>query len=83
MAALPTALDERLSNLADALINQKRARTIVPAQQSSIGFWFGGGNTIEDANGNLHVVGRYRNHGDSRTGVAAGQRGLELFDPRC
>ena len=78
MAALPTALDERLSNLADALINQKRARTIVPAQQSSIGFWFGGGNTIEDANGNLHVVGRYRNHGDSRTGVAAGQRGLEL-----
>lgn len=78
MAALPTALEERLSNLADALINQERARTIVPAQDQSTGFWFGGGNTIEDSNGDLHVVGRYRNHGDSRTGVAAGQRGLEL-----
>jgi hypothetical protein len=78
MASLPTELEERLSNLADALIDQKRASTIVPAQQPSTGFWFGGGNTIEDANGDLHVVGRYRNHGDSRTGVAAGERGLEL-----
>ena len=52
--------------------------SIVPAQQPSTGFWFGGGNMIEDANGDLHVVGRYRNHGDSRTGVAAGERGLEL-----
>lgn len=78
MATLPTALEERLSDLADALIDQKRARTIVPAQQPSTGFWFGGGNTIEDENGDLHVVGRYRNHGDSRTGVAAGERGLEL-----
>lgn len=33
---------------------------------------------IEDADGTLHLVGRYRNHGDSRTGLAAGQRGLEL-----
>ncbi|MGZ0171074.1 MAG: exo-alpha-sialidase [Planctomycetales bacterium] len=78
MATLPTALEERLSHLANALIDQKLARTIVPAQQPSTGFWFGGGNTIEDQNGDLHVVGRYRNHGDSRTGVAAGQRGLEL-----
>ncbi|MFT5091830.1 MAG: hypothetical protein ACI93T_000647 [Porticoccaceae bacterium] len=59
-------------------MDQKLARAIVPAQQPSTGFWFGGGNTIEDSNGDLHVVGRYRNHGDSRTGVAAGQRGLEL-----
>ncbi|MFT5325535.1 MAG: hypothetical protein ACI8P0_003405 [Planctomycetaceae bacterium] len=78
MATLPTALEERLTNLAIALIDQKLARAIVPAQQPSTGFWFGGGNTIEDSNGDLHVVGRYRNHGDSRTGVAAGQRGLEL-----
>jgi len=78
MATLPSALEERLTNLANALINQKRARAIVPAQQPSTGFWFGGGNTIEDSNGDLHVVGRYRNHGDSRTGVAAGERGLEL-----
>lgn len=78
MSTLPSALEERLSKLANALIDQKRARAIVPAQQSSTGFWFGGGNTIEDTNGDLHVVGRYRNHGDSRTGVAAGERGLEL-----
>ena len=78
MSTLPSALEERLSKLANALIDQNLARTIVPAQQSSTGFWFGGGNTIEDAKGDLHVVGRYRNHGDSRTGVAAGERGLEL-----
>ena len=78
MATLPSALEERLTNLAIALIDQKLARAIVPAQHPSTGFWFGGGNTIEDSNGDLHVVGRYRNHGDSRTGVAAGQRGLEL-----
>ena len=78
MAALSATLEERLTNLANALIDQKLARIIVPAQQQSTGFWFGGGNTIEDSNGDLHVVGRYRNHGDSRTGVAAGERGLEL-----
>jgi len=78
MATLPSSLEERLTNLANALIDQKLARAIIPAQQPSTGFWFGGGNTIEDSNGDLHVVGRYRNHGDSRTGVAAGQRGLEL-----
>jgi hypothetical protein len=76
--SLPAELEVRLVKLADALIDQKRARTIVPVQQQSTGFWFGGGNTIEDENGDLHVVGRYRNHGDSRTGVAAGERGLEL-----
>ncbi len=78
MATLPFAFEERLTNLANALIDQKGAVAIVPAQQPSTGFWFGGGNTIEDTNGDLHVVGRYRNHGDSRTGVAAGERGLEL-----
>jgi len=78
MTSLTAEHEQRLTNLADALIDQKRARIIVPAQQQSTGFWFGGGNTIEDANGELHVVGRFRNHGDSRTGVAAGERGLEL-----
>lgn len=33
---------------------------------------------IQDSDGHLLVVGRYRNAGDSRTGVAAGTRGLEL-----
>ena len=33
---------------------------------------------VEAPDGSLFVVGRYRNAGDSRTGVAAGTRGLEL-----
>ena len=33
---------------------------------------------ITDELGNLWLVGRYRDHGDSRTGVGAGLRGLEL-----
>lgn len=33
---------------------------------------------IESIDGDLYVVGRYRNFGDSRTGVGAGERGLEL-----
>lgn len=33
---------------------------------------------IGGPDGELSVVGRYRNHGDSRTGIASGQRGLEL-----
>lgn len=78
MTTLTDQLEQRLTKLADALINQERARTIVPAQQPSSGFWFGGGNVIEDSDGTLHVIGRFRNHGDSRTGVAAGERGLEL-----
>ena len=42
------------------------------------GFWFGGGNMVQDHDGTLWLVGRYRNHGDSRTGLGAGERGLEL-----
>ncbi|TWT58369.1 hypothetical protein KOR42_17430 [Thalassoglobus neptunius] len=75
---LPLELQEKLNNLAHALIDQKKARVIVPAQDQSTGFWFGGGNMIESAEGDLYLVGRYRNFGDSRTGIGAGERGLEL-----
>ena len=75
---LSAELESRLELLARALVDQSRARPIVPAQQQSTGFWFGGGNMVQTPDGHLHVVGRYRNHGDSRTGVAAGERGLEL-----
>jgi hypothetical protein len=68
----------RLARFARALVNQSAARVIVPAQQASPGFWFGGGNLIDQGQGNLLLVGRYRNFGDSRTGVHAGERGLEL-----
>lgn len=78
MPPLTDAQEERLITLSQALINQTEARVIVDPQQPSSGFWFGGGNMIESADGGLHVVGRFRNHGDSRTGISAGERGLEL-----
>ena len=69
---------EKLGAFAKALVNQQAAKVIIPPQAAQPGFWFGGGNMIEDAEGNLLVVGRYRNRGDSRTGLHAGERGLEL-----
>ena len=69
---------KKLTRLGQALVDQEKARVIVPPQQNSTGFWFGGGNMIESAEGDLFVVGRYRNFGDSRTGIGAGERGLEL-----
>lgn len=69
---------ERLTRLAKALINQQQAEVIIPAQRPESGFWFGGGNMVADSDGTRFIVGRYRNAGDSRTGVSAGERGLEL-----
>ena len=66
-----------LTNLLSALIDQENARIIIPANEQSSGFWFGGGNVVQDRNGSIWISGRYRNHGDSRTGLEAGQRGLE------
>ncbi len=71
-------LEDRLVRIANRLIDQDRAQTIVAPQQQSSGFWFGGGNMAKDANGVLWLTGRYRNHGDSRTGLGKGERGLEL-----
>ncbi len=42
------------------------------------GFWFGGGNIAVAPDGQTYLVGRYRNSGDSRTGVELGERGAEL-----
>lgn len=63
--------------LLTALVDQKRARVVVPPQNPSEGYWFGGGNLNSDENGDLWLAGRYRNYGDSRIGVGAGVRGLE------
>lgn len=71
-------LTERFRKIASLLVDQQRARVIVPPQQASLGHWFGGGNMIQDEQGTIWLVGRYRNQGDSRTGLGAGQRGLEL-----
>lgn len=69
---------DKLIRLSKALINQEEAKVLIPAQQNSTGYWFGGGNVVEAPDGSLLLVGRYRNFGDSRTGVGAGERGLEL-----
>ena len=72
-------LKERLSQVGDVMVDQKAANIIVPAEEQSTGFWFGGGNMVEEKRtGALYVVGRYRNYGDSRTGLGTGARGLQL-----
>jgi len=75
---LSAAQENLLTQFATALVDQQAARVIVPAQEASTGFWFGGGNMVVSPDGDLYTVGRYRNFGDSRTGVAVGTRGLEL-----
>ncbi len=71
-------LESALIRFASRLIAQQRARVIVPPQQNASGFWFGGGNLTRGPDGQLYLVGRYRNAGDSRNGLAAGERGSEL-----
>lgn len=78
MPRLGKEIETRLLAVARLLIDQQNARVILPPQQSSDGFWFGGGNLTIDKDGHLALVGRYRNVGDSRTGLGAGERGLEL-----
>lgn len=75
---LNQAVKDRLIGFSQALINQEAARIIIEPQQRREGFWFGGGNLVEGRDGNFYLVGRYRNAGDSRLGLAAGERGLEL-----
>ena len=69
---------ERLVRFGQALINQNAAKIVIPAYAEAEGYWFGGGNLVEAPNGDFYLVGRYRNAGDSRVGLAAGERGLEL-----
>ncbi|MDA1017957.1 MAG: exo-alpha-sialidase [Planctomycetota bacterium] len=71
------SIESRLHRLATSLIDQHAARVIVAPRQDASGFWFGGGNLTE-IQGTLYLVGRYRNAGDSRLGLAAGERGLAL-----
>lgn len=75
---LTTKAKERLVRFGQALINQEAARIVIEPMQRQEGFWFGGGNLVEGPDGHFYLVGRYRNAGDSRTGLAAGERGLEL-----
>ena len=66
-----------LFDLLSALIDQHAARILVAPYAAASGYWFGGGNLVQADDGALWLCGRYRNVGDSRTGLAAGERGLE------
>ena len=69
---------DKLKRIGQLLIDQELAKIVVEPQSNESGFWFGGGNMAVDSSGVLWLVGRYRNQGDSRTGLHAGERGLEL-----
>jgi hypothetical protein len=75
---IDTRQKEKLVRFCHALIDQERARIIVPPLEPSTGFWFGGGNLVEGPDGTLYLSGRYRTYGDSRTGLHVGERGVEL-----
>ncbi|MBG31152.1 MAG: hypothetical protein CMI31_14315 [Opitutae bacterium] len=74
----PDELPDKLLQLGLALIDQEAARIIIPALGEGGGHWFGGGNLQEEASGEILLCGRYRNPGDSRTGIDLGDRGLEF-----
>ncbi len=67
-----------LTRFCQALIDQRRAQVIVAPKQPRGGFWFGGGNMVAGPDGALYLSGRFRNYGDSRTGLGLGERGLQL-----
>ena len=69
---------DQLRELGLRLIDQHKAQILIPAQAKESGYWFGGGNIIQEEEGRILVCGRYRNAGDSRTGTGAGARGLEF-----
>jgi hypothetical protein len=75
--ALDLAIQDRLVTLGTAIVDQEEARVVVEPYERSTGFWFGGGNMVRDRSGRVLIVGRYRNRGDSRTGLRLGTRGLE------
>ncbi len=69
---------EKLSAFAKTLVDQDAAKPIVFPRENREGFWFGAGNLSIGPDGAMYLIGRYRNFGDSRTGLDAGTRGLEL-----
>ena len=69
---------DQLRELGLRLIDQHSATILVNPQKNESGYWFGGGNIIQEENGNILICGRYRNAGDSTTGIGAGERGLEF-----
>ena len=69
---------QKLMQLAKALVDQESARILIHPNKPGSGYWFGGGNLVVAPDGTWFLTGRYRNYGDSRTGLEAGLRGVEL-----
>ena len=70
--------EEKLIRLARRLVNPEQARILIEPYGRGMGYWFGGGNLVEGPGGDIYLVGRYRNPGDSTTGLSKGERGHEL-----
>ncbi len=70
--------ERALATLLRELVDQERATVAVAPNAAADGFWFGSGNAVRDDDGAIWLVGRYRDAGDSRTGLEAGVRGAEL-----
>lgn len=69
---------QKLVRFAKALLDPKPARIVIQPQKQENGYWFGGGNLVVAPDGTWYLAGRYRNFGDSRIGLEAGLRGVEL-----
>ena len=78
MTKLSKSEELKLSSLSITLVDQQQAKVVVRPLENAPGFWFGAGNMIEWPDGTFYLCGRYRNSGDSRTGLRAGARGAEL-----
>ena len=49
---------DQLRELGLRLIDQNSAKILIPAQKQEPGFWFGGGNIIQEKNGRILICGR-------------------------
>ena len=79
MNQLPENLERKLVRLGINLVDQQRGHILVQPTEDRSGFWFGGGNMVRDPHDqSLLLIGRWRDAGDSRTGLAQGPRGREL-----
>lgn len=78
MSTLSQECSDSLRELGLRLLDQRSARILVPTLGKESGYWFGGGNLVQNTDGTILACGRYRNHGDARTGTGAGERGLEF-----
>lgn len=79
---LDPRLEQRLAALARALVDDAAATVLVEPTEDAPGFWFGSGGVARHARGAYYLSGRYRDRGDSRTGLAAGRRGWKLVVAR-